>query len=72
MKYCLSRLIDYINYHFYFERSEMGIPRLSLWTNPSMYQITNGIIHAYIPNTRTRGSHDFKYYVEHVDNDVFK
>ena len=37
-----------------------------------MYQITNGIIHADNPNTRTRGSHDFKYYVEHTDNDVFK
>ena len=45
----------------------------------TMYKISNDIIHVnkskYLTpatETRTRGSHDFKYFVEHTSNDVFK
>ena len=45
----------------------------------AMYKISNDIIHVnkskYLTpatETRTRGSHDFKYFVEHTSNDVFK
>ena len=43
-----------------------------------MYKILNDIIHVnksmYLTpttETRTRGSHDFKYFIEHTSNDVF-
>ena len=44
-----------------------------------MYTISNDIIHVneskYLTpatETRTRGSHGFKYFIEHTSNDVFK
>ena len=44
-----------------------------------MYKISNDIIHVsksknFTPatETRTRGSHGFKYFIEHTSNDVFK
>ena len=58
-----------------------GTPGLSPQTSRlcTMYKILNDIIHVYkskyltpATETRTRGSHGFKYFVEHTSNDVFK
>ena len=59
-----------------------GTPGLSPQTSRlcTMYTILNDIIHVYksikyltpATETRTRGSHGFKYFVEHTSNDVFK
>ena len=45
----------------------------------TMYKISNDIIHVNKSNflnpateTRTRGSHGFKYFIEHTSNDAFK
>ena len=44
-----------------------------------MYKISNDIIHVNkskyftpVTETRTRGSHGFKYFIEHTSDDVFK
>ena len=58
-----------------------GTPGLSPQTSRlcTVYKISNDIIHVnkskYLTpatETRTRGSHGFKYFVEHTSNDVFK
>ena len=59
--------------------SGMGILGLSPQTSSLMHKISNDIIHVNkskyftpVTETRTRGSHGFKYFIEHTSDDVFK
>ena len=70
-----------IKYYLYVERSAMRILSLSPQKSSlsRRYKITNGIIHVdkynYLPTateTPTRESHDFNYYIEHINNNVSK
>ena len=61
--------------------SGMGIPGLSPQTSSLMHNVqnSNDIIHVNkskcftpVTETRTRGSHGFKYFIAHTSDDIFK